>query len=87
MSETTRRYDARGRVIAQTTWLAPLGYVDPNNAPIATDSTQGLTTTYQYFDSVIGAPELAPTLAKLSGLSFAAGSADGSATLVTNPNG
>ena len=87
MSETTRRYDARGRVIAQTTWLAPLGYVDPNDAPIATDATQGLTTSYQYFDSVLGVPELAPTLAKLSGVSFAAGSADGSATLVTNPAG
>jgi RHS repeat-associated protein len=87
MRETTRRYDARGRVVASTVWLQPLGYVDSNNAPIADDPALGLTTRYVYYDSVIGVSELLPTLAKLPSGTFASGLADGSAILVINPEG
>jgi len=35
LSETTVKYDERGRPIARTVWLTPLGNVDPTNPPIA----------------------------------------------------
>ena len=93
LREVTRLYDSRHRLIAETIWLQPLGYVDPNDVPIAgfdgIPAEQGLTTTYVYFDSVTDCP---PTLNNLlaelaaDGTTFDANS-DGSAVLVTNPAG
>ena len=54
VQEVTKRFDSRHRLVAQTLWLSPLGEVDPNDVPIATNKNQGLTTTYEYFDEVIG---------------------------------
>jgi len=52
LAETTVRYDARGRPVARTVWLTPLGPVDPDHPPIAGEdgvpATDGLTTRYQY---------------------------------------
>ena len=88
LTETTRLYDSRNRMVAQTVWLQPLGYVDPNNVPIATDSAQGLTTFYTYFDEVTGHPELASIIAELAADGITLGSNnDGSAVMVQNPAG
>ncbi|NQZ57885.1 MAG: hypothetical protein HRT88_10535, partial [Lentisphaeraceae bacterium] len=46
LSEITTKFDSRHRPIARTLWLQPLGDIDPNDVPIATDPTQGLTTNY-----------------------------------------
>ena len=100
INETTTRFDARHRPIAQTKWFAALGPVDANNAPIANRSVQpvagathpaadGLTTTWQYDDSLTDGVGLDVTYAaQIAGLpiNFAAG-ADGSAVAVTNPAG
>ncbi|EDM28096.1 hypothetical protein LNTAR_12106 [Lentisphaera araneosa HTCC2155] len=94
LTETTRLYDSRNRMVAQTVWLQPLGYVDPNNVPIATDSAQGLTTFYTYFDEVTGHPELASIIAELAadgivipGSAGGSPASDGSAVMVQNPAG
>ena len=93
LREVTRLYDSRHRLIAETVWLQPLGYVDPNDVPIAgingIPAEQGLTTTYTYFDSVTDyPPTLNNLLAELAadGTTFDVNS-DGSAVLVTNPAG
>lgn len=80
----TMKYDARGRLAATTRWLVVPASVDPKNPPVATDPTQGLTTTYAYFDDLTDA-RFAPILAKLTeqGKTLTAGSA----TVVTNPAG
>jgi RHS repeat-associated protein len=56
LSETTTRYDGRGRPIYQTTWLTPRGIVDTANPPIAglngIATAQGLTTQYLYDDTI-----------------------------------
>jgi RHS repeat-associated protein len=88
LSETTTRFDSRHRPIAKTVWLQPLGDVDPNDVPIATDPAQGLTTHYLYYDETTGHSELAPIIAELAadGISFDANN-DGSATITINPAG
>ncbi|QNN21559.1 hypothetical protein HED60_04475 [Planctomycetales bacterium ZRK34] len=50
LHETTMLYDARNRVFATTRWLQPLGFVDPDDVPIAEpyEITAGLTTRYIY---------------------------------------
>ena len=88
LQEMTNQYDSRHRLIARTMWLQPLGLVDPNNVPIATDPTQGLTTNYIYYDETTGHPELTPLLNELAaeGITFDANS-NGSAIIVINPEG
>lgn len=92
LQETTTKYDSRHRPIAKTNWLQPLGTVDPNNVPIATDPAQGLTTTYEYFDEFYSHPELSEIVAELSADGIILGvpgadEAQGSATIITNPEG
>ena len=52
LQETTTKYDALGRSVANTVWLQPLGLVDSENPPIAgfggIAGTQGLTTQTLY---------------------------------------
>jgi len=56
LGEVTTRYDERNRPIARTTWLVPLGVVDPNNVPIAglagVPSSDGLTQRWFYDDDL-----------------------------------
>ena len=65
LSETTTRYDARHRPVASTSWMVPLGAVDPDNVPIAgggapgdpavldpDGNPNGLTTTYTFDDDL-----------------------------------
>ena len=84
VSANTMRYDARGRVTASTKWLVAPASVDPTNPPIATDPTQGLTTTYAYFDDLSDA-RFATVLSKLAAQGVTL--TTGSATLVTSPTG
>ncbi|MEE9581149.1 MAG: hypothetical protein V3V74_07535 [Nitrosomonadaceae bacterium] len=90
ISEITKRYDERNRLIAETKWLVPLGSVDPNNAPIAGDSgypaADGLTTTYEYYDNASSAitAEITNVLAKLPAGYFGANQT-GSAVVATSP--
>ena len=91
LQEITTRFDGRHRPIARTVWLQSLGYVDPNDVPIATDPTEGLTTTYEYFDD-LGDSQLTEIVAELSadGILLGAPHADvaqGSAVITTNPEG
>ena len=91
LREVTRRYDSRHRLIAETVWLSPLGEVDPNNVPIAEDSSLGLTTSYVYYDSLFNEDgslvdeRLTSSYEQLQarGISLASGSA----RLVVNPEG
>ena len=94
LNETTVKYDERGRVVARTVWLEPLGQVDPNDPPIYEGSppapgetTGGLTTTYQYDDNLTDGTGLDAQFAQhLADLNLSPDS-DGSATLVTTPAG
>ncbi|AMV32618.1 tRNA nuclease WapA precursor [Pirellula sp. SH-Sr6A] len=56
LSESTTKFDGRGRVIYQTTWLSARGTVDPANPPIAgiggVSLSDGLTTQYLYDDNL-----------------------------------
>ena len=88
IKEVTRRYDSRHRVIAETKWLEPLGYVDPTNVPIGTDANEtrkGLTTRFIYYDELNSNPELIPIITKLSedGINFSTDT--GSAKVTINP--
>ncbi|MDA3963818.1 MAG: hypothetical protein PF961_23765 [Planctomycetota bacterium] len=91
LAETTTRYDARNRPIAQTRWLVPLGPVDPNAVPIAAPgASDGLTTTWVYDDNLTDGIGLDSTYASQLAalLSGRFGSeVDGSAVAVTNPAG
>ncbi|MCH2208625.1 MAG: hypothetical protein MK132_22525, partial [Lentisphaerales bacterium] len=92
VQKITTQFDARHRPIARTLWLQPLGYVDPNNVPIATDPALGLTTRYLYYDEVDGHLELAPLVTELANDGILLGAphsaaANGSATIVINPEG
>lgn len=92
IKETTIKYDSRHRPISETVWLQPLGTVDPNNVPITTDPTQGLTTSYKYFDELNGHVELSEIVAELSADAIILGvpgadEAQGSAVIMTNPEG
>ena len=100
INETTTAYDARHRPVAQTKWFAALGAVDANNPPIANRSVQpvagathpataGLTTTWQYDDSLTDGVGLDVTYAaQIAGLPISFGpDADGAAVAVTNPAG
>ena len=91
LQEVTTKYDSRHRPIARTVWLSPLGDVDPNDIPIATDPALGLTTTYQYFDDLSDS-QLTDIVTELAadGISLGAPHADaaqGSAVITTNPEG
>lgn len=91
LREVTRRYDGRGRLIAETVWLLPQGRIDPNNVPIATDPVQGLTTRYAYDEDLTDGHGLDAAY-DLSGLPFAAATAtspalSGSAVEVTAADG
>ena len=81
LSESTTRFDGRGRTIATTTWLVPLGAVDPENPPIAglsgVAATDGLTTQYLYDDNLTDGVGLDST----TGLSFTKMAATGSASV------
>ena len=88
MREVTTRYDARHRPVATTVWLEKLGNVDANDVPISTDAgeiKEGLTTTYLYYDEVIGHEELKPLYDKLveDGIEFTENT--GSAVVTLNP--
>ena len=92
LQEVTTKYDARHRPIARTVWLQPLDAVDANDVPIATDTAQGLTTTYEYFDELEGHSELSEIVSELlaDGISLGAPQspvAQGSAVITTNPEG
>jgi YD repeat-containing protein len=56
LREVTTRYDGRGRPVARTTWLVPLGSVDLLDPPIAgfdsVSASDGLTTQYLYDDDL-----------------------------------
>jgi len=89
LAETTVRYDARGRPVARTVWLTPLGQIDPDNPPIAGEdgipATDDLTTHYQYDENLTDGVGLDADFNQyVADLGFGAGS-DGSATLVTSP--
>jgi len=91
LNETTVKYAERGRPIARTVWLNPLGQVDPANPPIAGEggipATDGLTTRYQYDENLTDGVGLDAQFAQhITDLGVGAGS-DGSATLVTTPAG
>ena len=87
LSETTTRYDARGRPVARTVWLAPLGSVDPADPPIAADPANGLTSTWAHDDDLTDGAGLDADFAQhLAGLNLGAGAA-GSGTLATNAAG
>jgi len=90
VSETTTRYDAGGRAIAQTDWLTPLGQINENAAPIAggllpgdPPADSGLTTTWTHDDDLGDGLGLDAEY-DLSALDL--GSA-GSAVMVTDPVG
>lgn len=97
LKEVTTKYDARGRVAAQTVWLTPLGIVDAKNVPIYTgtpvhDSANppsgniGLTTAYTYDDDLDDSTGLDSTFSShLTGLGLD-DACDGSATLITAPD-
>ena len=92
LQEVTTKYDERHRPVARTVWLQPLGEVDPNDVPIATDPEIGLTTTYEYFDELGGHPELTEILTELEADGVTVNSSDffefnGSAVITTNPEG
>ena len=103
LSETTTRYDARHRRIASTTWLVPLGPVDPDAVPIAGGGqsgdpavtvggeVQGLTTTYAYDDDLTDGQDLevayATQVSARLGGGFFTTGSDGSAVAMTNPEG
>ena len=103
LSETTTRYDARHRPVASTSWMVPLGAVDPDNVPIAgggqsgdpavevAGEVQGLTTTYAYDDDLTDGQGLevayATQINARLGASFFATGSDGSAMAMTNPEG
>lgn len=85
VSAQTMKYDARGRLIASTKWNTVPAAVDPHNPPIAASgSTDGFTTTYEYFDDLSDS-RLAPAVTQLTaqGITLTAGSA----VIVTNPTG
>lgn len=85
VSAQTMKYDARGRLVASTKWNTVPANVQPHNPPIApANSTDGFTTTYEYFDDLSDS-RFAPVLSQLAsqGITLAAGSA----TIVTNPAG
>ena len=87
LSETTTRYDARGRPVARTVWLVPRGAVDAGDPPIATDPAEGLTSTWAYDDDLADGAGLDQTFTQhLNGLNLGPG-ATGSATLATNAAG
>jgi len=73
LKEVTTRHDKRGRPVARTTWLVPLGNVDPNNVPIAgldgTPSSDGLTDRLFYDDNLTDGQGLdgGVTVAKIDG--------------------
>ncbi|MCM8531743.1 MAG: PA14 domain-containing protein, partial [Lentisphaeraceae bacterium] len=87
LQEVTTRFDARHRPIARTVWLQSLGVVNPNDVPIATDPTQGLTTTYEYFDEATGVSAVAELLGKLPTEVTLGALSNGSAVITTNPEG
>jgi len=97
--EVTTKYDVRGRKVAETVWLTPLGVVDLDDPPIYTGtpvhdsanppmvSTYGLTTTWTYDDDLDDSSGLDSTFsARMAGLSLGA-NCDGSAVLTTAPSG
>ncbi len=91
INETTTRFDARHRPIAQTKWLVDLDLINPNAVPIAGDLNfpveNGLTTTWEYDDNItdgMGIDAEYPII--ISQLGLGAGS-DGYATAVINPAG
>ena len=55
VAETTRSYDERHRLVAQTVWLDPLGNVDPNDVPVGPtgpNEEKGLTTRCFYDENL-----------------------------------
>jgi RHS repeat-associated protein len=92
INETTTRYDARHRPIAQTVWLTPLPAVDEQNPfiygePDAPAGAVGLTTRWVYDDDLTDGVSLDATYASfLTDLNLGSGSV-GSAVEMTDPAG
>ena len=91
LNETTTKFDARHRPVAQTVWLVAQGAVDPNNVPIApVPSADGMTTTWRYDENLTDAigidADYAAEFVRLGGGYFGS-NANGSAVEVTNPAG
>lgn len=99
LTQTTTKYDARNRPIAQTVWLDATGTVDETNPPIYGDSgapsgKTGLTTRWRYDDNLndgvgLDASDSATPggyTTELGSLGIATNS-DFSAVEVTNPAG
>lgn len=85
VSAQTMKYDARGRLIASTKWNTVPASVDPHNVPIApANSSDGFTTTYEYFDN-LSDTRFADALSQLAAKGVTL--TTGSASLVTNPAG
>jgi len=94
-NETTTKFDARHRPVAQTTWLVARGAVDPNDVPIAGDNgvpaADGLTTRWRYDENLsdsqgIDAKYSTQITARL-GAGYFGSSATGYAVETTNPAG
>ena len=92
INETTTKYDARHRPIAQTVWLTPLPDVDEQNPYIYGDAgapagAVGLTTRWVYDDDMTDGTGLDATYAAyLTDLNLGAGSVGG-AVETTDPAG
>ena len=88
LNETTTKFDARNRAIAQTIWLDPIGQVDENDPPIFGDpgapaGKTGLTTKWRYDDDLTDNVGIS---ADYTGLNLGVNN-DGRAVEVTNPAG
>ena len=92
LNETTTKFDARNRPIAQTVWLDPIGQIDENDPPIFGDAgapagKTGLTTRWRYDDNLTDNVGIdADYSAQLTGLNLGSNN-DGMAVEVTNPSG
>ena len=84
LGETTEVYDALRRPLAKTVWAAPLGSVNPHAVPIATNTAQGVTTTYAYAFDATTQPALSGLLTG-NGITFSSG--QGSVVRTIAPSG
>jgi len=95
LNESTMKFDARHRPVAQTTWLVARGSVDPNSVPIAGENgvpaADGLTTKWRYDENLTDGlgidADYATQIAARLGAGYFGSNATGYAVETTNPAG